>query len=78
MHPRMIGLTGTTEQIDRAVKAYRTYYSLPADTTGDDYPVEHMTQTYLMLPKTGFADFFTRETTAQDIADHTGCFIKAS
>lgn len=78
MHPRMIGLTGTTEQVNQAVKAYRTYYSLPADTSGTDYLVEHMTQTYLMLPKYGFVDFFTREETAATIADRTACFLAAA
>jgi protein SCO1/2 len=40
--------------------------------------VQHTTLTYLMLPKTGFADFFQRETTAQEIVDRVGCFLKAS
>lgn len=75
MHPRMVGLTGTTEQIDQAAKAFRTFYSLPADISGDDYAVEHMTQTYLMLPKVGFVDFFTRDADAATIAERTACFL---
>jgi protein SCO1 len=78
LHPRMIGLTGTSAQIDAVVKAYRTVYQLPSDRSGDGYLVAHMTQTYLMLPNYGFANFFPREISAADMAKSTLCFLKAS
>ena len=38
-HPKMLGLTGTPEQIKEVAKAYRVYYSVgPADEE-DDYLV---------------------------------------
>lgn len=78
IHPRMIGLTGTEEQIDAVAKSYRTYFKVP-DSPGDDYYlVDHMTQTYLMLPEIGFADFFSRDDTPEDIASRTACFIEAA
>lgn len=77
IHPRMIGLTGTEEQVKAASLAYRTYYKAqePAD---DYYLVDHSTFTYLVLPQTGFAEFFKRETTPDQMAQQVACFIDAS
>lgn len=74
---KLLGLTGTPDQIRTAAAAFKAYYQLPADTSGD-YEVDHMTITYLILPQTGFVDFFQRDASAQDIADRTGCFLKES
>ena len=73
----LTGLTGTQAQIAAAAKAYKVYYQLP-EKRDAGYTVDHTTMTYLMLPKTGFADFFQRDATAQEIADRTACFLKAS
>ena len=73
MHERMIGLTGTPEQIAAASKAYKTYYKAHKDGT-DEYLVDHSTFTYLMMPETGFAEFFRRDTTAEQMADTVACF----
>lgn len=77
VHPRMIGLTGSAEQIKTAANAYKTYYK--KQETGDDYYLmEHMTFTYLMLPKHGFVDFFNREDSADKIAKEAACIISKS
>lgn len=69
-----IGLTGTPEQIDAAAKAYRVYYNLqPA--TDDFYMVDHSAFTYLMLPGIGFADFYRRDATPEQIAKGVGCML---
>ncbi len=73
----LTALTGTEEQIAAAAKAYKAYYQLP-EKRDAGYTVDHTTMTYLMLPKTGFADFFQRDATAQEIADRTACFLKTS
>lgn len=78
IHPRMIGLTGTPEEIAAVAKEYRTYYKAPENPTDEFYTVDHMTQTYLMLPDHGFVDFFTRDATPQDIAERSACFIDAA
>lgn len=78
MHPRMIGLTGTPEVIKKVAGEYKVFYDIPADTSGDNYTVGHSTQTYLMLPKYGFVDFFTHEDTADMIAERTSCFLSAA
>ncbi len=77
MHEKMIGLTGSPEQVKAASQAYKTYYR---KQDGDDeyYLVDHSTFTYLVLPGTGFVEFFKRGDTAEDIATRTACFIDAA
>ncbi|WP_111733085.1 SCO family protein [Roseovarius amoyensis] len=77
MHPRMVGLTGSPEQVKAASQAYRTYYQ--AQDSGDDeyYLVDHTTLTYLVLPETGFVEFFRRDVTPEQMADRVGCFLDA-
>ena len=76
MHPRMLGLTGSPEQVRKASQAYRTFYQAQE---GDDdyYLVDHSTLTYLVLPETGFVEFFRRDTSPQEMADRVQCFLNA-
>jgi protein SCO1/2 len=78
LHPRMLGLTGSPEQVRAASKAYRTYYQ--AQASGDDefYLVDHSTMTYLTLPGHGFVEFFRRDVSAEQMADRVQCFIDAA
>ncbi|MEP1767228.1 MAG: SCO family protein [Sulfitobacter sp.] len=74
MHPRMIGLTGSAEQISAASKAYRTYYKAHPPVDGE-YLVDHSTFSYLVTPENGFVDFFRREMTPDQMADKIGCYV---
>lgn len=74
MHPRMIGLTGSKEQVAAASKAYRTYYSAHPPVDGE-YLVDHSTFSYLVTPEQGFVEFFRRELTPEQLADKIGCFV---
>jgi protein SCO1/2 len=74
VHPKMIGLTGSEDQVKAASQAYKTYFK-KQDGDEDYYLVDHSTFTYLMLPKIGFADFFRREDTADQMADRVQCFL---
>ncbi len=76
-HPEAIGLTGTPEQIKAAANAYRVYYKL-GDTSDEYYIVDHSVFTYLMLPGTGFAEFYKREASADEVAKSVSCFLEAS
>lgn len=75
LHPKMIGLTGSEEQVKVASQAYKTYYK-KQDSTDEFYLVDHSTFTYLVLPKHGFVEFFKREDTASDMAARTACFVE--
>lgn len=50
--PRIIGLTGTPEQVKAAAMAYRVYYAPSASTLGqeENYLMDHSTYSYLMAP----------------------------
>ncbi|MGD9916582.1 MAG: SCO family protein [Paenirhodobacter sp.] len=76
LSPKMIGLTGSKEQIAAASKAYRTYFKV--QDPGDPYTlIDHSTQTYLVFPDIGFVEFFNRDTSAEDEADRVACFVDA-
>ncbi|MEM7470287.1 MAG: SCO family protein [Pseudomonadota bacterium] len=77
MHPKMVGLTGTPEQVKAASQAYRTFYRRQAGG-GDDYLVDHSTFTYLVLPEHGFVDFFRRDALPEAMAETVACYANAS
>lgn len=77
LHPKMIGLTGSEEQIKAAAQAYKAYYK-KQDSTDEFYLVDHSTFTYLVLPGQGFVEFFKREDSAADMASRTACFVSKS
>lgn len=74
MHDRMIGLTGSPEQVAAASKAYRTYYKAQ-DGDEDYYLVDHSTFSYLVLPEYGFVEFFRRDVSAEQMAETIACFV---
>ncbi|MBP9048574.1 MAG: SCO family protein [Tabrizicola sp.] len=76
MHPKLVALTGSPEQVKLASQAYKTFYK--KRETGDEYYLmDHSTFTYLMLPGTGFVDFFRQEVTSDKMAESVACFVKA-
>ena len=77
MHPKMIGLTGSPEQVKAASQAYRTFYRKQPGG-GDDYLVDHSTFTYLVLPEHGFVDFFRRDVGPDQMAETVACYAEAT
>jgi protein SCO1/2 len=49
-HPRLLGLTGTPEQIAQAAKTFAVYYGRGEDTPGGGYLMDHSNVTYLFGP----------------------------
>lgn len=75
LHERMIGLTGSLEQVRSASRAYKTYFKVqPADD--EYYLVDHSTFSYLVLPEQGFVEFFRRDVEPEKMADQIGCFLE--
>ena len=68
-HPRMVGLTGTPEQIAAAAKEYRVFYMKAPGDQPDTYVVDHSSLTYLVDPNGKFVQFFRGEATPQEVAD---------
>ena len=76
LHPHLIALTGSEDQVKVASQAYKTFYK-KRDTGDEFYLMDHSTFTYLMLPGIGFVDFFRREITSDQMAERVACFADA-
>lgn len=67
---RIVGLTGTKDEIAAAAKAYRVYYKAHGDPATDpNYPVDHSGFIYLMSRDGKFITHFTHETPADRMAE---------
>ena len=69
-HPRMIGLTGTPDEIAAVSKAYRVYAKKvpdPKSTAG--YTIDHSTFVYVMGPDGAYRTHFTHATSADVMAE---------
>ena len=53
--PRIVGLTGSQEEVNAAVKAYRAYVR-KVPTKGDDYTMEHTALVYIMDGRNRFVN----------------------
>lgn len=47
-HPKLVGLFGTQEQLEKACDAYKVYAAKTQDKGGDDYLMDHSTFTYFV------------------------------
>ena len=77
LHERMIGLTGSAQQVKAASQAYKTYYR-KQEAEDEFYLMDHSTFTYLVLPEVGFVDFFRRDIPAEKLAQQVACFVNAT
>lgn len=75
IYDKMVGLTGTEEQIASVADAYKVYYKAHDAEDDEFYLVDHSTYSYMTLPGMGFVDFFRRDNTAEEIADAAACYI---
>ncbi len=67
--PSFVALTGSTEQIKAAAKAYRVYYAkTPPDDEGD-YFMDHSAFIYLMGPDGKYLHHFAPTTAPESMAD---------
>ncbi len=75
IHPRMVGLTGTADEISAVAKLYRVYYSEEEHAEDDEfYLVSHSTNAYLMAPEHGLLQFFTRVDRPEAMAKTIACY----
>jgi protein SCO1/2 len=85
-HPRMIGLTGSTESIAKVTKSYRVYFTKAgvgemtnntSNTKDDDYLIDHSIITYLLDPKGEFVTFYGKNYTDRAMADSMLSIMKS-
>jgi len=69
-HPRLVGLTGSPEEIQSVAKAYRVYYNKVKDEKSTaEYTIDHTSIIYLMDPKGEFVTHFTHATPVATMAE---------
>ena len=71
--PRLLGLTGTPEQIAKVAKEYRVYYAEHRTGPGpDDYSMDHSSILYLMGPDGKFIAPIRADEGGEEIATDLG------
>jgi protein SCO1/2 len=69
-HPKLVGLTGTWEQVKNVCKKYRVYFSTPQGVKpGMDYLVDHSIYFYLMDPEGDFVEAIGRQHSPKEAAN---------
>ncbi|XP_029969033.1 protein SCO2 homolog, mitochondrial [Salarias fasciatus] len=75
-HPRLVGLTGTPEEVKHAGRDYRVYANPgPKDEDGD-YIVDHTILIYLVSPDGLFLDYYNRMKSQEQIVESVRNHIK--
>jgi cytochrome oxidase Cu insertion factor (SCO1/SenC/PrrC family) len=75
-HPRLVGLTGTSDQVAAAAGAYRVYYAKGGKAGIEDYIMDHTSVIYLMDPAGNYLAHFANDTTPEDMASGIGGHLK--
>ncbi|WP_235830304.1 SCO family protein [Algihabitans albus] len=75
-HPRMLGLTGTTEQVAQAAREYRAYYKRVDDASASTYLMDHSSFIYFMNPAGDFVTSFTHQTPPEEMFSELEKLVK--
>jgi len=73
-HPRLVGLTGSPEQIRKVARDYRVYYA-KVGTDDADYLVDHSAYIYLIGPDGRTLTYLKHDETPEALAAALGGFL---
>ena len=77
-HPKLVGLTGTPEQIAPTLKNYKIYAAKVQDASMSEYTMDHSSFTYLIGPNDNLLHIFKHEDKADDMANIIRQWLAAS
>jgi hypothetical protein len=75
-HPRLIGLTGTAEEIAAVAKKYLIIYDIRKDEAASEYLVDHSRQAYLFGPDGEPLALLPFDGTPQQVADEIARWVR--
>jgi protein SCO1/2 len=76
-HPRMVGLTGSAEQVAQAARAFRVYYAKVQPRDSTTYLMDHSSFIYFVGPDGRVRSLFRPETTPEAMASAVGAQLRA-
>ena len=68
-HPKIVGLTGSVEQIDQAKAAYHVYAKKAPGSDEKSYSIDHSSVLYLIGPDGGFLRHFNMNATLDQVIE---------
>lgn len=74
-HPRLVGLTGSEQEVAVAAKAYRVYYAKAKGEATTEYLMDHASIVYLMSPEGEYLAHFTYGTGVDKMAKGIAKFL---
>ena len=74
-HPRLTGLTGSDDAIEKAAEAFRVYYEKVDDDSSTDYLVNHSSFVYLMGRDGSFLTMFRSGTDPATMARTIAAYL---
>jgi protein SCO1/2 len=78
-HPRLVGLTGTQDEIDAAAKAYRVYFKkVPDPKSSAGYTMDHSALIYVMGPDGAYQAHFAPGVSVDTLAERLGVLLQAN
>ena len=76
-HPRLVGLTGSAEQVAQAARAYRVYYAKVQPRDSTSYLMDHSSFIYFVGPDGRVRSLFRPNTTPEAIAAAVSAQLRA-
>jgi protein SCO1/2 len=67
-HPRLVGLTGTPDQVAAVARAYRVFYKRVESSEAGGYMMDHSSMLYLLDQAGAVRALFRSETAPEDLA----------